>query len=90
MISKHASQRMQQRGVPPLVVNWLLDYGRACHDHCHGIVYYFDKRSRRALQRAAGRRVVARLADYLDCYAVVSEEGTLVTVGHRHKGLHLN
>jgi len=77
---------MQQRSIPPLVVNWLLEFGQTRYDHRGGIVYYFDKHSRRNLERVVGSRVVARLADYLNAYLVSSaSDEALVTVGHRYK-----
>jgi hypothetical protein len=81
---------MQQRSIPPLVVTWLLEYGKMRYDHRGGIVYYFDSHSRRNLERAVGSRVVARLSDYLNSYAVSSvSDATLVTVGHRCKRFNL-
>lgn len=86
MTSNHAKHRMQQRGIPPLVVTWLLEFGQTRYDHRGGIVYYFDKHSRRNLERVVGRKVVSRLSDYLNSYAVSStNDDALVTVGHRYK-----
>ena len=86
MTTKHAQRRMQQRCIPPLVVTWLLEFGQKRYDHRGGIVYYFDKHSRRNLEREVGSRVVARLSDYLDAYAVSStSDEKLVTVGHRYQ-----
>lgn len=81
---------MQQRSIPPLVVTWLLEFGKMRYDHRGGIVYYFDSHSRRNLERVVGSRVVARLSDYLNTYAVASaSDDALVTVGHRHKRFNL-
>jgi hypothetical protein len=82
---------MQQRGIPPLVVTWLLEFGKMRYDHRGGIIYYFDNNSRRNLERAVGSRVVARLSDYLNSYAVCSAgDDALVTVGHRCKRFNLS
>ena len=82
---------MQQRSIPPLVVTWLLEFGKMRYDHLGGIVYYFDSHSRRNLERVVGSRVVARLSDYLNTYAVSSaSDGALVTVGHRRKRFNLS
>jgi hypothetical protein len=90
MTSRHATHRMQQRSIPPLVVTWLLEFGKMRYDHRGGIVYYFDSHSRRNLERVVGSRVVARLSDYLNTYAVASaSDDALVTVGHRHKRFNL-
>jgi hypothetical protein len=84
--TRHASHRMQQRGIPPLVVDWLLTFGHMRHDHRGAIVYYFDKHPRRNLERAVGRRVVAHLAQYLDAYAVSTTNGdNVITVGYRRR-----
>jgi exonuclease III len=77
-LTTHARVRMQQRGIPAAVLEDLLDYGRAMHDHRGATVLYFDRRARSAL-RQAGRR--------LDAYAVVGGDGEIRTVGHRFKRL---
>ena len=82
---------MQQRGIPPLILTWLLQFGKPRYDHRGGVVYYFDKNARRTLEREVGSKVVSRLSDYLDSYAVSSTgDDTLVTVGHRYKRFNLN
>jgi hypothetical protein len=91
MTSKHARHRMQQRSIPPLVVTWLLEFGQMRYDHRGGILYYFDRHSRRNLERVVGSRVVARLSDYLNAYVVASSsDGALVTVGHRYHRLNVS
>jgi hypothetical protein len=88
MTSKHAQLRIQQRGIPPLVLTWLLDYGQERHDHRGGLVHYLDKQSRRDLERTVGSGVVRRLPEYMDSYAASSvHDNVVVTVGHRYKRL---
>jgi hypothetical protein len=88
LTSKHASRRMQQRGIPPWVVTWLVEFSQIRYDHRGGIMYYFDRRSRRNLEREVGSRLVARLSDYLNVYVVVSSrDEAVVTVGHRYRRL---
>ena len=84
MITNHARKRQQQRGIPSLIVEWLLGFGRELHDGRGGILFFFDKKARRQLERCVGRAPVRRMSDYLDTYAVVNTRGTLITVGHRH------
>ena len=84
-VTNHAVVRMQQRAVRPEIVDYLLDFGR-CEHHQHGaLLYYFDRRGRERLRRAAGSDAYRRLEPALDAYAVVSGDGELVTVGHRYK-----
>ncbi|HYH23377.1 MAG TPA: hypothetical protein VD995_32580 [Azospirillum sp.] len=82
----HATERAQQRAVPPLVVNWLFDYGRVLR-RGGADVYFFDRRSRRRLEREVGGVALRRLADLLDAYAVVADDGHVITVGRRYRPL---
>lgn len=81
-LTDHARARMQQRAIPPVVIEALLDFGQAAHDHHGGCILYFDKAARRRLERERLGRALDR---YLDTYAVVAESGEIITVGHRDR-----
>jgi hypothetical protein len=87
-LTDHAKVRAQQRGIPPLIVDWLKRFGAASNDGHGAQVRYFDKRSRKLLEQRVGREVVSRLSELLDAYLVVGDDGTVVTVGHRYKRIH--
>ena len=82
----HAIARSQQRSIPPLIVDWLMDYGRVTR-HKGGDVYHFDKAARRTLRSRIGGLPYKRLADQLDVYVVISDDGKVITVGNRFKHL---
>ena len=83
VLSKHAAKRMQQRGIPEQVIDWLVAYGEV--DHRAGAeLYYFNKRSRRALARDVSARLLRRFDKALDAYLVCAE-GRIATVGHRYQ-----
>ena len=84
-VSKHAKTRCQQRGLPPLVLNWLTQFGATQYDHRGAEIRYFDKRSRQELAQFAGKEVVNRLSSLLDAYVVISSDGVVITAGHRYK-----
>ena len=84
-MTSHAIMRSQQRCLPPLVIDWLHDFGRERHDGRGATILYFDKHARRSLERSVGRAPVRRMKEWLNAYAVVSDDGTLVTVGHRYR-----
>ena len=84
LLTGHASRRLQQRALPPLVIDWLHAYGREHHDHRGGVILYFDRRARRRLERDVGRQPVRRMKEWLNAYAVVGGDGRLVTAGHRY------
>ena len=83
----HATQRAQQRGVPPLLMTWLLDYGEESFDGHGGVVRYFSPRAIRRLERDVGHAPLRRLSEYLRCYLVQdSRNGVVITVGKRYGG----
>ena len=83
-MSLHAQVRSQQRSIPPLIIDWLVEYGEEDFDGRGGIRRYFNKESRRKLEQAFGRRPVRRLGELLNSYLVESvDTGIIVTVGHR-------
>lgn len=84
MTSNHAKKRQQQRGIPNLVIEWLQRFGREQHDGRGAITYYFDRRSRRYLERDVGREPVRRMHEFLNSYAVISTTGDVVTIGRRY------
>ena len=82
-VSQHARKRMQQRGLPRHIVDWLAAYGEI--DHQSGAeVFYFNRRARQALARDVGERLLQRYAKALDAYMVCAD-GQVVTVGHLYQ-----
>jgi len=79
----HGCKRSQQRGIPPLVVDLLLQFGAREHAAEGLEILFFDNRSRKRLQAYAGG-LIGKLNEQLDTYAVVAG-GKVVTVGTRYK-----
>ncbi len=82
-LTRHASHRMQQRNIPPVVIDWLIGFGTSEYDHRGGEIRYFDKRARRQLNSEIGGQVVRRLEEFLNTYLVLGSDGHVITVGHR-------
>ena len=81
-LTKHAQMRQQQRGIPPLVIDLLIDYGTVERAGEDTTKHYFDKASRRRVMAYAGR-LGSLLEEYLDYYAVVGSNGQVITVAPR-------
>jgi len=82
-LTNHARVRMQQRAISRQVVDWLAAYGEV--DHQRGAeVFYFNRKSRQALERDVGRRMLQRNEKALNAYMVCAE-GQIATVGHRYQ-----
>ena len=85
-LTKHATERMQQRGIPPLIMSACINYGNLQHAGRGAIIYYLDKRAKRRLEREWGRSVTRRLSKFLDgTYVVVGSDGAIITTGKRFK-----
>lgn len=82
--SKHAAARAKQRGIPPLIEQWLDEFGEEDYDGHGAVRVYFSRRSVRAMERAFGREPVRRMSEYLDAYKIENlGDGQVITVGHR-------
>ena len=84
--TKHGSARARQRGIPQLILDWLIEYGRLTRKR-GADVYIFDKESRRRLRCDIGSLAYKRLADLFDAYVVVSDDGKVITTGWRQRRL---
>jgi len=81
-LSRHAKQRSQQRAIPPMLIDLLIQFGASERAGTGVSKVYFDKASRRRVKAYAGP--LARLLDeHLDIYAVVTDDMTVITTGHR-------
>jgi hypothetical protein len=84
--TKHAAIRACKRGIPPLIQQWLMDFGEESYDGHGGICRFFSHRSVRSMERCLGREPVRRMSEYLDAYLVESShDGATITVGHRSR-----
>ena len=83
----HASKRVQQRAIPPIVVEWLMRFGAQRWSR-GASVYAFDKEGRRRLRGHIGQRLFASVEHWLDAYAVVGGEQKIITVGWRQQRRH--
>lgn len=84
-LTRHAATRLQQRAIPPIIVDWLLSYGKhvPAHKHCHAI--FFDKFGRQRLKHDIGSWMYRIVESKLNAYVVLSEEGEVITAGYRNK-----
>jgi hypothetical protein len=81
--SAHSQSRSQQRAIPRLAIDLLLDYGSRVRSRGADLVF-FDKPALKRLRRVlGGSRGVQVIDRWLNSYAVVADDGLLVTVGYR-------
>jgi hypothetical protein len=82
----HAARRCAQRSIPAEAVDLLLDYARPARSH-GADRYSFDRASRHRLRADLGDRRFRDVERWLDAYAVVADDGQVITAAwrtHRH------
>ncbi len=86
MYTRHAEARCQQRGIRSEVVDTLMAYGRRRTRH-GADVYFMDRTTRERARADLGRTGYSRIADQLDAYLVVSDDGQVITAAKRLRRL---
>ena len=88
--TNHAAIRSQQRGIPPVIGDWLIAYGEEEYDGRGGVVRYFSTTGIREMEYEVGVKPIQKMAEYLRCYLVQdSDTGSVITIGKRHANKHI-
>lgn len=80
-MSHHATVRSQQRAIPPLLIDLLLQFGTNEPAGKGATKVFFDKAARRRVKSYAGH-LASLLNEYLDVYAVVGTDDQVITTAH--------
>ena len=89
MMTQHAEQRCQQRGIPPIAVMLYERYGSSMRHHGADVLF-MNKQGWQSMARDfGGRRGLRAFEQWLDGYAVV-ENGRVITIAHRQHRLKRN
>ena len=81
-LTRHAQNRSQQRCIPPMVLDLLIQFGASESAGDGASKMFFDKSARRRVHSYAG--ALAPLLDaHLDSYAVISQDNQVITAGYR-------
>lgn len=86
----HIAHRLQQRGIPEDVRPLLVQFGAHEYDKLGAKLVYLAHKSRERIRRRDGTEHYSRREPFLDIYAVVDTDGTVVTVGHRTHRINRN
>lgn len=82
-LTKHAEARLQQRGIPPLMLPVVMAYGVEQYQKGGTTVWSLPKASAKRLRREL-KELLNRMDALSDTYFVEDEAGTVITAGHRH------
>lgn len=81
-VTHHANTRSQQRAIPPMMIDLLLQFGKRESAGSGVAKLFFDKPARRRVAAYAGP-LASLLDEHLDLYAVVGQDMQVITVGNR-------
>jgi hypothetical protein len=82
-MTKHARVRVQQRSIPPVVIDALLDFGDRREAGGGAEIVYFTKRTWRKFASYVGAAVKG-FERYRSCYVIEASDGSIVTAAFRH------
>lgn len=87
ILTRHGQRRMQQRAIPGLVVSLIHSEGSVSQSHDGCEVRYVDKAARGRIRDALGGDRAYSLFErwFARTYVVVSDDGSIVTAGHRKR-----
>ena len=78
-----AARRLQQRAIPPHVVD-LLEQCGSVERGSQADMLFFDKAAKRRLtHHLGGKRSLRLIEHWMSVYAVIGDNGKIITVGHR-------
>lgn len=82
-LTRHASRRIQQRGIPVDILKIIHAYGSPEHAHC-AMSLTLDACAI-ALASEDDRRLRSRLEKYSGCYAIIGDGERAITVARRQR-----
>ncbi|VVT10194.1 conserved hypothetical protein [Sphingomonas sp. EC-HK361] len=77
-LSRHATTRVRQRSIPASVVDALLDFGERARSGPGAETCYFTKRAWKRFAAYLGQEA-RHFERYRACYAVIADNGQVVT-----------
>ncbi len=82
----HASIRSVQRAIPPHAVELILEYGASARVR-GADSYFLDHAGRRRLRADLGKSGLRGVERWLNAYAVVADDGRIITAAWRTRRL---
>lgn len=80
----HAGIRLQQRAIPPTIIELLRDFGSAVRSN-GADSHSFDKAARRCLASDLGEPGLRLIERHRNVYAVFGDNGCLITAARRRR-----
>jgi hypothetical protein len=80
----HAVQRMQQRAIPPMIVDLLERFGSSMRSIGAERLFFDKAACRRLRAHLGGERGLKSFESWLNVYIVIGDDGQLITVARQN------
>jgi hypothetical protein len=87
MFTYHAARRMPQRAIARDAVDLLLNFGRASRVR-GATTFFFDKYAREQIAELFEVGAQRRVEKFMNVYAVIGDDGLVITAARRMRRLH--
>ncbi len=82
-IARHAHARLQQRAIPPMVVELLERFGSTMRCGDAERVFFDRKALKRIRHYLGGDRGLTAIERWLNVYVIIADNGRVVTAAHK-------
>lgn len=82
--TRHSRARQAQRGVPEMAIELLRKFGSAAPSYDNTERLYFSDKDWKQVKRYFGAWMPNKAGQLRDLYLIVSAEGAIITVAHKH------
>lgn len=82
-ISHHSLFRMKQRSIPMAIFNLLEECGSTLRSHGADRLFFDRPAKLRLSKKLGGEQAIKSIERYLNIYAVIGDDGNIITVGRR-------
>ena len=79
----HSEVRMQQRGIPELIVDLLINYGERKRAKKKCEVLFFNHSALKKLKKYLGKEFYSRIEQFKGAYLIQASNGEVITIGYR-------
>jgi hypothetical protein len=83
-LTEHGRKRAEQRAIPDVVLDVLLEFGEIDEQKGNTSLVELDRRRRKALVKSL-KKLMRSLANDAPPFAVIGDNGRIITVGHKYR-----
>jgi len=85
MLTLHAQKRCQQRAIPNMVLDLLIDIGNIKYNKGGATIFYLSKTGKDHARRLLKSMHFSQTDHCLNAYLVMASDGSIITTGHLYK-----